>query len=178
MLPRYILPYLVADALFVATGGLLVAVILMSKSEMNVPTTDDVAPHLLLAHAPLKGALADAGLIFATFVVSLLALIFTNNRIWLKVHSWMVSWQCCGYMDIPFHSDSTCPTPIIAMSKTNCVEPFSNYANDFLDVVFTAIFGMVDAMLLLCGLVVLKKRAEEQRYRHIDKKSRYSRIWV
>ncbi|KAI4176776.1 MAG: hypothetical protein LQ348_005944 [Seirophora lacunosa] len=156
---------------------------------MNVPTTDDVTPHLLLAHAPLNGALADAGLIFATFVVSLPALIFTNNRIWLKVHSWMVlvcilltlviglevwfstlktranlaimwskespqiqhllqeRWQCCGYMDIPFHSDSTCPTPIIAMSKTNCVGPFSNYANDFLDVVFTAIFGMVGMIL-------------------------------
>lgn len=59
MLSRYVLPYLVADALFVATGGLLLAVILMSKSEMNVPTTDDVTPHLLLAHAPLNGELSS-----------------------------------------------------------------------------------------------------------------------
>ncbi|KAL8654354.1 MAG: hypothetical protein Q9210_001549 [Variospora velana] len=220
MLPKYIFPYLVADTLFVATGGLLVAVILMSKSVMNVPTTDDVAPNLLLAHAPLNGALADAGLIFATFVISLPALVLANDRIWLKVHSWMVlvcimltlvigldvwfstlktranlavmwsqenpqiqqllqeRWQCCGYMNIPFHTDSTCPTPVIALSKTNCVGPFSNYANNFLDLVFTAIFGMValDVILLLSGLIVLKKRAEEQRYRHIDEKSRYSRI--
>ena len=34
----------------------------------------------------------------------------------------------------------------------------------------------LDAILLLCGLVVLKKREEEQRYRHIDEKSKYTRI--
>lgn len=34
--------------------------------------------------------MADAGLIFATFVISLPALVLANDRIWLKVHSWMV----------------------------------------------------------------------------------------
>lgn len=67
--------------------------------------------------------------------------------LWTQLSDLSGQWQCCGYMDVPFHSDSTCPTPIIAMSKTNCVGPFSNYANDFLDVVFTAIFGMVGMIL-------------------------------
>lgn len=37
-----------------------------------------------------EGALADAGLIFATSVVSIPGLILRNNRTWLKVHAWMV----------------------------------------------------------------------------------------
>ncbi|KAL8941174.1 MAG: hypothetical protein Q9216_002403 [Gyalolechia sp. 2 TL-2023] len=220
MLPKYLFSFLLADALFAATGALLVAVILLSKSAMNVPTPENVAPNLLLSHTPLNGALADAGLIFLAFLISIPGLIAKANRTWFKVHSWMVlicilvtlvigleiwfstlktrsnlgvmwqkespeiqellqkRFQCCGYMEIPFHKDSTCPNQPDALAKTDCVGPFSNFANDFLDLVFTAIFGMValDAILLLCGLVVLKKRAEEQRYRHIDEKTRYSRI--
>ncbi|KAL8968173.1 MAG: hypothetical protein Q9183_002586 [Haloplaca sp. 2 TL-2023] len=60
----------------------------------------------------------------------------------------------------------------------NCVGPFSDYANNFLDIIFTTMFGMValDAVLFFCGLVVLKKRAEEQRYRYIEEKSDYNRF--
>ncbi|KAI4091512.1 MAG: hypothetical protein LQ344_004068 [Seirophora lacunosa] len=159
MLSRYVLPYLVADALFVATGGLLLAVILMSKSEMNVPTTDDVTPHLLLAHAPLNGLVFDLedSRQSGDYVEQRESPDTTSATgegkenslflLWTQLSDLWGQWQCCGYMDIPFHSDSTCPTPIIAMSKTNCVGPFSNYANDFLDVVFTAIFGMVGMIL-------------------------------
>ncbi|KAL9031458.1 MAG: hypothetical protein Q9196_000519 [Gyalolechia fulgens] len=187
---------------------------------MDVPTTKNVAPNLLLSHTPLNGALADAGLIFLAFLTSIPGLIVTAKRSWFKVHSWMVlvcilvtlvigleiwfstlktrsnlavmwqkespqmqhllqeRFQCCGYMEIPFHLDSMCPNQPDALAKPNCVGPFSSFANDFLDLVFTAIFGMValDAILLLCGLVVLKKLAEEQRYRHIDEKTRYGRI--
>lgn len=107
MVAKYLLPFLVANGLFAATGGLLVAVILISKAAMNVATTTNVTPNLLLSHAPLNsklgllchldgpnhlcvGALADAGLIFATFIVSVPGLVFRNKRTWLKVHSWMV----------------------------------------------------------------------------------------
>lgn len=220
MFAKYLLSFLLADALFVATGALLVTVVFLSKNAMNAPTTENVAPNLLLSHTPLNGALVDAGLIFLAFLTSIPGLILKANRTWLKVHSWMllvcilvtlvigleiwfstlktrsnlaVMWQkenpriqqllqqrfhCCGYMDIPFHQDSTCPNRPNALAKPNCVGPFSNFANNFLDLVFTAIFGMValDAILLLCGLVVLKKRDEEQRYRHIDEKARYSKI--
>lgn len=34
----------------------------------------------------------------------------------------------------------------------------------------------LDAILLLSGLVVIKKREEEERYRHIDEKCKYTRI--
>ncbi|KAI4186074.1 MAG: hypothetical protein LQ346_005765 [Caloplaca aetnensis] len=90
MVAKYLLPFLVANGLFAATGGLLVAVILISKAAMNVATTTNVTPNLLLSHAPLNSALADAGLIFATFIVSVPGLVFRNKRTWLKVHSWMV----------------------------------------------------------------------------------------
>ncbi|KAL8773506.1 MAG: hypothetical protein Q9209_001610 [Squamulea sp. 1 TL-2023] len=238
MPPLYLCVFLLASALFAATGGVLIAVVLISKSAMVTPTTENIAPNLLLAHAPLDGALFNAGLIFLTFIASIPGLVFTTQRTWLKVHSWMVlaciivtlvigleiwystlktrvnlavmwdahgpqiqnllqervthlnnpyasinadihrQWQCCGYMKTPFHTDSTCPDALAASAKPNCDGPFSNFANNFLDVVFTAMFGMValDAILLLCGLVVLKKRAEEERYRHIDEKSKYIRI--
>ncbi|KAL8640135.1 MAG: hypothetical protein Q9228_002917 [Teloschistes exilis] len=217
MLPTYLSVFLFVDVLFAATGGLLVAVVVISRHAISAPTMENVAPNLLLAHAPLNGALADAGLIFLTFVTSVPGLILSKNRSWLRIHSWMVlacitvtlvigldvwfstlktrsnlavmwnaessdmqrllqqRFKCCGYMTIPFHTDSTCPSGLDALSKPNCVGPLSDYANNFLDLVFTAMFGIVglSAILFLCGLVVLKKRGEEQRYRHIDEKSEH-----
>lgn len=51
--------------------------------------------------------------------------------------------------------------------------PFSNFANSFLDLIFTALFGVVglDVAFLLSVVVVLKNRAEKERYRHIDEKN-------
>ena len=51
--------------------------------------------------------------------------------------------------------------------------PLSSFANSFLDLIFTAMFGMValDAILFLAGVVLLKSRAEKKRYRHIDEKN-------
>ncbi|KAL8872179.1 MAG: hypothetical protein Q9174_002148 [Haloplaca sp. 1 TL-2023] len=90
MLPPYLSVFLVADVAFAATGGLLVAVVLVSKHAMASLTTDTVASNLLLANAPLSGALANAGLIFLTFLASIPGLFSSTNRISLKVHSWMV----------------------------------------------------------------------------------------
>jgi len=61
----------------------------------------------------------------------------------------------------------------VAAQKVNCVGPFSNFANSFLDRIFTALFGLVglDVALLLAVVVVLKNRAEKARYRHIDEKN-------
>lgn len=46
-------------------------------------------------------------------------------------------------MTIPFQTDSTCPSPLVASEKPDCVGPFSEFANGFLDQVFSAMFGMV-----------------------------------
>lgn len=83
--------------------------------------------------------------------------------------------QCCGYLNSvtpPFIVDSVCPDSMTAAAKQGCVGPFSSFANVYLDLVFTAAFGIVglDVLLLLCVAMVLKHRDEQDRYRHIDEK--------
>ncbi|KAI9706601.1 MAG: phospholipid scramblase 1 [Candelina mexicana] len=82
--------------------------------------------------------------------------------------------NCCGYISTAmFMQDSTCPNVAVAASKQGCVARFSDFANGFLNLIFTASFGFValDAILLLCVGMVLKDRQEKQRYRHIDEKN-------
>jgi hypothetical protein len=73
----------------------------------------------------------------------------------------------------PFVEDTTCRNPQVAASKVGCVKPFSSYANNFLDLVFTGAFGIVgaDALLILTTAILLKDRKEKERYRHIDEKN-------
>ncbi|MCJ1470227.1 phospholipid scramblase 1 [Pseudocyphellaria aurata] len=222
MLDKVLLAFLVADALFAGTGGLLIGIVFATKSaRTHAPTTADVASNLLLVRTPLDGALFNAGLVLFTFAVSLPALIVPSNRTWLKLHGWLVAacavvtlaigldiwystlqtrsnlavlWSrqtennrsliqqkfgCCGYYNSQTALiDATCPSAEVASEKLACVGPFSNYANAFLDLVFTAMFGIValDAILLLCTAMVLKRRAEMERYRHIDDKNRYDSL--
>ena len=72
-----------------------------------------------------------------------------------------------------FVTDSTCPNPTTAAAMPGCVGPFSTFANIYLDVIFTAAFGIVgvDILLLLCVVMVIKYRGELERYRHIDEKN-------
>ena len=54
--------------------------------------------------------------------------------------------KCCGYTNStspPFAVDSTCPNALVAASTVGCIGPFSSYANNFLDLIFTAVFGIV-----------------------------------
>jgi len=86
--------------------------------------------------------------------------------------------QCCGYLNAmspPFVVDSVCTDARTASALAGCVGPFSSYANAFLDLIFTAAFGIVgiDVLLLLCIVMVLKHRGELERYRHIDIKSSF-----
>jgi len=86
--------------------------------------------------------------------------------------------QCCGYLNAmspPFVVDSVCTDSRTASALAGCVGPFSAYANAFLDLIFTAAFGIVgvDVILLLCIVMVLKYRGELERYRHIDIKSSF-----
>jgi len=84
--------------------------------------------------------------------------------------------HCCGYLNSmtpPFVVDNVCKDVNTASALMGCVGPFSSFANTYLDLVFTAAFGIVgvDVLLLLCIATVLKHRSELERYRHIDEKN-------
>ncbi|MCJ1250354.1 phospholipid scramblase 1 [Trapelia coarctata] len=84
--------------------------------------------------------------------------------------------NCCGWMNStspPFVTDNVCPTAAAAAQKVGCVVPFWSFANSFLDIVFTSLFGIValDGILFLSTVVVLKDRAQKERYRLIDEKT-------
>jgi hypothetical protein len=84
--------------------------------------------------------------------------------------------DCCGYASsLPdrFLLDATCTNNTIAAVKGPCIGKFSNFANSYLDLIFTACFGVVgiDVILVLCVAMVLKYRQEQERYRAIDEKN-------
>lgn len=83
--------------------------------------------------------------------------------------------KCCGYLNPvnpPFVTDSVCTDPATAARLGGCVGPFGSFANQFLDIVFTAMFGAValDVIVFFSSVVLLKDRAEQERYRMIDRK--------
>ncbi|KAI9836936.1 MAG: phospholipid scramblase 1 [Sclerophora amabilis] len=89
--------------------------------------------------------------------------------------------DCCGYLDPatpPFQKDATCPNALAAAQKIGCVGAFSNFANGYLNVIFTACFGVValDVILLLCIAMMMKGRKEKERYRNIDQKNGFGGI--
>lgn len=142
------------------------------------------------------GAIANAVMIFVTFLISLPGIVIPTSRGWLKFFGYMVTicaiftlilgldvwfdtlktranlspiWNlqpltsqsllqqelnCCGYFNStspPFVTDSTCTNAAAAALKEGCVGPFSSFANDFLDLIFTAAFGIVGMSSFLCG---------------------------
>lgn len=105
--------FLVAEALFVATGGLIIGIVLVTKEHgHHSRTAADVASNVLLMQTPLSGiwirgkrvenaepdplfllgAIFNAGLIFFTFFVSLpgVVLPLPSSRTWLKLHAGLV----------------------------------------------------------------------------------------
>lgn len=85
--------------------------------------------------------------------------------------------DCCGYFNstapAPFQIDGTCINSLVAAQKGGCIGKFSSASNKYLDLIFTAAFGIVgvDTLLTLCVAMVLKYRQEQERYRHIDEKN-------
>jgi len=84
--------------------------------------------------------------------------------------------QCCGYASAtspPFVLDNTCTNTLVADSLGGCVGPFSTFANNFLDLPFTAAFGIagIDVLLLLSVACLFKDRKEKERFQRIDAKS-------
>ncbi|KAF7913229.1 hypothetical protein EAE99_010726 [Botrytis elliptica] len=85
--------------------------------------------------------------------------------------------SCCGYFNStsapPFVIDSTCPNAIIAATMPGCSAAFVKLDGLFLDVIFTAAFGIVGLdVALIFGIAMLNKdRKERERYRFIDEKN-------
>ena len=84
--------------------------------------------------------------------------------------------QCCGYMSAtspPFIQDSTCTNLLVAANLQGCVGPFSQFANKYLDIVFTTAFGIaaIDFLLLLSVACLFKDRKEKERFRFMDAKN-------
>ncbi|KAL0636068.1 hypothetical protein Q9L58_004974 [Maublancomyces gigas] len=83
--------------------------------------------------------------------------------------------DCCGYRNSTspmYVLDNICTNDLVAASKEGCVGAFSNYSERWLNLVFTAAFGVVgmDAVILLCASMLMKYRKEQMRYRLIDQK--------
>ncbi|KAI9641826.1 hypothetical protein NHQ30_009686 [Ciborinia camelliae] len=85
--------------------------------------------------------------------------------------------SCCGYFNSTsapgFVPDSTCPNAIIAATMPGCSAAFVKLDGLFLDVIFTAAFGIVGLdVALIFGIAMLNKdRKEKERYRFIDEKN-------
>ena len=84
--------------------------------------------------------------------------------------------KCCGYLTAakpPFVKDDMCTGAVMAAMMEPCVGPLSKYANGIEDVIFTAMFGVVgvDVLAILAVTMLLKDRAERERYRYLDMKS-------
>jgi hypothetical protein len=218
MKDNVLVTYIIVDLLFVVCGGLMLTFALVTKSEINQTSTiQNVATDLLLSMCPLTAAVANAVLIFFTFLVSVPAMVMPMTRGWLKFHGYLTvicaiftlviglsiwfetlktrknlsniwnaqpqstqsllqqKFNCCGYANSTspaFVNDATCPNALVAAAQVGCVSPFSSFANNFLDLVFTGAFGIVgiDFALILATAMLLKDRKEKERYRHIDEK--------
>ncbi|KAF2639291.1 tetraspanin [Massarina eburnea CBS 473.64] len=84
--------------------------------------------------------------------------------------------NCCGYFNAtspPFQQDGTCINTLVAAQKGGCIAAVSSFSNRYLDLIFTAAFGIVgvDIILVLLVAMVLQYRQEQERYRHIDEKN-------
>jgi hypothetical protein len=44
-------------------------------------------------------------------------------------------------------TDTTCTSVFVAAEKASCVGPFSTFANNYLDILFTAAFGIVGKLI-------------------------------
>jgi len=91
MQDRILTTYVLVDLLFAVCGGLLLIFALVTRSEIDqTPTIQNVATDLLLSMCPLTAAIANAVLIFFTFLMSVPAMVMPMTRGWLKFHGYLV----------------------------------------------------------------------------------------
>ncbi|KAI9787900.1 MAG: phospholipid scramblase 1 [Peltula sp. TS41687] len=218
---KVLLFLIIVDLLFLGTGGVMVGLSIKFRNDIarsTSPTVSSVAENLLLMHAPLNEAIANGGLVFFAFLISLPALALQFTRGWLKAYGWLViastiftlviglsiwfstlrtrsqlqtywaeessetqsllqrRFNCCGYIDAAtpsFRQDSTCTNALVAAQKPGCMGSFSDFANRYLNRVFTVIFGFValDVVILLGVAVLLRDRLERARFHYSDLKN-------
>ncbi|KIM97411.1 hypothetical protein OIDMADRAFT_204152 [Oidiodendron maius Zn] len=219
MKDKVLLTYAAMNILFLVSGVLLLIFALTTKSNIgSTPNLNTIARNLVLGETPGTATIANAGVVFFTFLISIPAMVLPMTRGWLKIHGYMIVFcagftlvlglivwfetltsrarlgniwnalsdstqslvqqelHCCGYLNSTspqFVTDAQCPTDLSAASQVGCVGPFSTYANNFLDLVFTGAFGIVglDVALLLATTMLSKARREKERYRVIDQKN-------
>ena len=104
--------YIIVDLVFAASGGVLLAFALISKTMDNsTPTANSIARDLSLSMCPLNGtsfpisklyislvanslpslaAIANAILIFVVFALSLPSIMLRTTRAWLKFNGYLV----------------------------------------------------------------------------------------
>ncbi|KAH9888697.1 hypothetical protein F4778DRAFT_755007 [Xylariomycetidae sp. FL2044] len=86
------------------------------------------------------------------------------------------TFSCCGYFNSTspaFVTDTTCPSPAAAALLPGCSAKLVSFGSNFVDTLFTAVFGMVgvDVVLIMAIACLSKDRKEMERFRHIDEKS-------
>ncbi|EGX95021.1 tetraspanin [Cordyceps militaris CM01] len=221
---KVLLATLAINILFLATGALELGFCLVVQGLLGQEPVDgrEAVRHLLYREFPLDAGIANASIILATFVFTLVGLA-SKGRSVLKLSGYLIafcaiftlclgvvlwvmtlrvketfyptyldqdpsvqsaiqtSFGCCGYVNAStpaFITDSTCPSPAAAALLRGCATSISSFANIALDVIFTALFGMVgvDALFILSIAALLKVRKERERYRHIDDKSGYQQF--
>lgn len=95
MANKLLLTFLAFEILFLLSGGLLMGFALFSESSMrSKPTSDTVAPHILLKRTPLTAIIVNGIFVFATFLMALPSVFLPTNRGWLRGHGYMVT--VCG----------------------------------------------------------------------------------
>ncbi|RAL59159.1 hypothetical protein DID88_006715 [Monilinia fructigena] len=203
MADKILWTYIILDLLFVGSGALLLGFALNTKaSTSQAPTISSVSANLLLLSTPLNAAIGNAVVIFFSFLLSIPAMTLSTTRGWLKLHGYMVvisgiftlvigldiwfgtlrskeslfdTWnKQSDTVHIPaFVTDSTCPNAIVAATMPGCSAAFVKFDGLFLDVIFTAAFGIVGLdVALIFGIAMLNKdRKERERYRFIDEKN-------
>ena len=95
MVNRVFLVTVLADALFVASGGIELGFSLIVGSQLGDAPTDGVGAtrSLLYQRFPLTVGVINAGCILATFLVTLVGFL-TPGRGWLKISGYLV--MLCG----------------------------------------------------------------------------------
>lgn len=83
--------------------------------------------------------------------------------------------ECCGYLNWTspmYFPDEMCSNDIVASTREGCVGPFSDYAERWLNLLFTGAFGIVglDVLVLICAQMLMNSRKEQIRYQLIDQK--------
>jgi hypothetical protein len=88
---KVLITFLGVEFLFLATGAIILAVFMLFRpGAHNNIMGSDAATMLLLGQTPLTAALVNAIVIFITFGMALPGILMAKDRLFLRIHSYMV----------------------------------------------------------------------------------------